>query len=95
MIDYEEKVDPPTGKSERDVENEFSIGESSLDHGLVPCNTRWRDRSLNTHTHTHTIMGTIMTPGRSHRKTSAGSRGSSRQQPTIHRFHYSQTSLCV
>lgn len=62
------------------------MDESSLDHALVRRNTRWRDRPLNIN------PGTIMTPRRSYRKTSLGSSGSSRQQPPIHRFHYSQTA---
>lgn len=49
-----EKVDPPTDENEKDVENEFSIDESSLDHGLVPRNTRWRETFFE---YTHTIMG--------------------------------------
>lgn len=73
-----------------------------LDHGLMPQNTRWQDRPLNTH------PVTIMTPRRSHRNSSLvdpvqpeGSivptiqRGRASLCLTTNCFNPSVTSICV
>ena len=56
------------------------------DHGLMPQNTRWQDRPLNTG------PGTIMTPRRSHRKSSLVP---VQQEGSIVSTIHSRASLCL
>lgn len=60
-----------------------------LDHGLMPQNTRWQDRPLNTH------PGTIMTPRRSHRKSRLVPVDPVQQEGSIVSTIHSRASLCL